>query len=351
MVSTFFLCSASAATVDVSINFEDDTTYFSYIFNFDENERYNSFSFEKPRDAILISALDDKNTFIRTSVAGDYFIIYPELTGNSSIIIDFESKTSYINVLENNIFSSYFTFNFDVVELMILFDYSLLNKTLLSVNPRDYTISERDNLDFLIRNLEGETFLQIEFISDDIDGIGITTSYFEKYFYIVLSLLLLIVIFAVFFLRGYLKNIKNKQKNKPASSEVILDSSEGEVSESIDVTLTSGSHEKEQNSTDMKHAVSITQTKQDLKNEFDEYMAKYLTENEKEVVLIVKEFTGIPQNEILHHLPSLTKSNLSKIITKLHGKRVLSRIRVGKINKIYLGDTLKFSETPEDENK
>ena len=75
-------------------------------------------------------------------------------------------------------------------------------------------------------------------------------------------------------------------------------------------------------------------------SQYEEITSKYLTENEKEIVEIVNTNEGISQNDILNFLPNLTKSNLSKIISKLNSKRILKRIRVGKINKIYLGDKL-----------
>lgn len=341
IVSTFFFSSSFGSDVEVTINFEEDTAHFSYIFNFDEN--YNSFSFEKPRDANLISALDENNKFIRTSLAGDYFIVYPEETKNSTFRVDFESTSSYANIIENNVFSSYFSFNFDVENVLIELDFREISKEILTVNPRDYSIIEQGMIGFDFTNLENEAFIQIEFSPDQ----ETTNSSLEQYFYVILSLLLLIILFAVFFLRNYLKNFR--KENKSSSSEILLESSSEEVdSNSIDVTIGTRDNDKIKQSNEEKISKELQENKEDQKNQFEEYMGKYLTDNEREVVSIVKEFNGIIQNEILHHLPSLTKSNLSKIITKLHGKQVLSRIRVGKINKIYLGDKLNFEEVSED---
>jgi hypothetical protein len=71
--------------------------------------------------------------------------------------------------------------------------------------------------------------------------------------------------------------------------------------------------------------------------EYREVMARFLTDNEKLVVSCIRENEGISQFDILNFLPKLTKSNLSKIISKLDNKKILKRIRVGKVNKIYLG--------------
>src|SRR5690606_2024562 len=89
--------------------------------------------------------------------------------------------------------------------------------------------------------------------------------------------------------------------------------------------------------------------KQDYETFYKEFIHKYLTENEQEVVSIVKEHPGIQQYDILNYLPSFTKSNLSKIISKLHAKKILNRIKVGKINKIYLGEKLELQEEKEEQ--
>ena len=73
---------------------------------------------------------------------------------------------------------------------------------------------------------------------------------------------------------------------------------------------------------------------------FNEFIEKHLTENEKEIARLIKEKEGITQYDILNHIPKLTKSNLSKIISKLDAKKILKRIKVGKVNNIYLGERL-----------
>ena len=42
-----------------------------------------------------------------------------------------------------------------------------------------------------------------------------------------------------------------------------------------------------------------------------------------------------------------TKVTLSKIISKLHSRKILSRIKVGKVNKIYLGDKIEKGKLEE----
>ena len=83
--------------------------------------------------------------------------------------------------------------------------------------------------------------------------------------------------------------------------------------------------------------------------EYKEVMDRFLTDNEKLVVSCIRDNEGISQYDILNFLPKLTKSNLSKIISKLDNKKILKRIRVGKVNKIYLGNRfdIKSAETTE----
>ena len=93
-----------------------------------------------------------------------------------------------------------------------------------------------------------------------------------------------------------------------------------------------------------KEVIQQENPKETIVSNYDEQINKFLTENEKEVVGIIKENQGISQYDILNHLPHLTKSNLSKIISKLNSRKFLNRIRVGKVNKIHLGERLDESE-------
>ncbi len=337
IVSTLLVIPTFGSSVDVGINFSEGNAIFSYFFTFDENEGYNSFSFEKPRDAILVLARDSNGEFLRTSIAGDYFIVYPKSTLNQTFQIEFESHSAYTSIIENNLFSSYFSFNFEINKLSILADFSNIENQIESINPRDHVLVDEKNILFEFSNVDRETFLQVDFFPLGLEG-ELSSFTDSTYFYVLLSFLILLLIFLIFFLKNYLKFLKPKQNE---SSDVGDLKNQENLSENIDIEIPI--EISETNST--KESLGVNPTKL-----FEEYLEKYLTENEREVVLVVRDNDGIAQNEILHHLPSLTKSNLSKIITKLNGKHVLSRIRVGKINKIYLGDKLKFSSEPTIEN-
>lgn len=350
MVSTLFVMPSFASEVDVTVEFNENKALFSYFFVFDEGDSYNSFSFEKPRDALLLFAKNTQGEFIRTSVAGDYFIVYPEITSNQTFEIAFESPLTYELIEEENSFSTYFSFNYEVDLLTIETDFSEIQRDISTITPRDYSVIGENKYSFEFRDVERETFLQVIFDSDEI----VVEDEDSTYLYVILSFLILLLVFLAFFMRTYLKGLLPKKRT---SSDVVL-SNEGEVqSQEIDVLVSTNRDEPSSNADVVvsdESVGSVDDVEEDVEptkeEQFYAFLDKFLTENEREVVLVVKEKPGIAQNEILHHLPSLTKSNLSKIITKLHGKQILSRIRVGKINKIHLGEKLLFENNASEDN-
>ncbi len=306
--------SVNSAEVKINANIYSESTIFDYYINFDENESYKSFSFEKPRDAKLIYALES-GTNIGYSQSGDYFIFKPEEVNGKNFLIRFVSVSKSEQILNEHLFSVYTNFNFPVENLTFTISLKEDLGEFSEIVPRNYEITKSGNLVWKVSEVTTDTFFLIKFTDTPTDK-NIIYSFIEKYWHIGLFLLVLFIFIGtaiVFKKRGYIEKINvEKLKINPFKKK-----------------------EK--------------QVKQEIVDEekFEELTSKYLTDNEKEVVEVVKNNQGISQYDILNHLPSITKSNLSKIISKLHSRKILSRIKVGKVNKIYLGDKIEKGKIEE----
>ena len=310
------LCIFSVNSAEVKINAKiySESTIFDYYINFDENESYKSFSFEKPRDAKLIYALES-GTNIGYSQSGDYFIFKPEDMNGKNFLIRFVSVSKSEQILNEHLFSVYTNFNFPVENLTFTISLKEDLVDFSEIVPRNYEITKSGNLVWTVNDVTTDTFFLIKF-TDTPTSKNTSLQFIEKYWHIGLLLLVLFIFIGtaiIFKKRGYIEKINvEKLKINPFKKK-----------------------EK--------------QIKQEIVNEekFEELTSKYLTDNEKEVVEVVKNNQGISQYDILNHLPSITKSNLSKIISKLHSRKILSRIKVGKVNKIYLGDKIEKGKLEE----
>ena len=311
--------SVNSAEVKINTNIYSESTIFDYYINFDENESYKSFSFEKPRDAKLIYALESGSN-IGYSQSGDYFIFKPEDVNGKNFLIRFVSVSKSEQILNEHLFSVYTNFNFPVDNLTFTISLKEDLGEFSEIVPRNYEITKSGNVVWKVSDVTTDTFFLIKF-TDTPTTKNSFYSIIEKYWHIGLLLLVLFIFIGtaiVFKKRGYIEKINvEKLKINPFKKK-----------------------EK--------------QVKQEIVDEekFEELTSKYLTDNEKEVVEVVKNNQGISQYDILNHLPTITKSNLSKIISKLHARKILSRIKVGKINKIYLGDKIekgKIEENTSDE--
>lgn len=301
----FSMLSINAANVTIDSDVYVDFTFYTYYLTFGENENYNSFSFEKPKDAKIEYALDNDGNTVKYSIAGDYFIFDPEGdTENKQYEIKFKSSVISQEVVEKHSYSNYVNFNFPVDIL----SYSLLFKQdfgeYSNIYPRNYVILDNGQIVWEVKNLEVDTFFLVNF-GEFSPPTGMAGLYFWVGLFLGLVLLLIVIVYLYFYYNKLpSKSIKSPNEEKHKSVDEKLEG------DKID------------------------------DDKFDEITSKYLTDNEREVVEVVKSHEGISQYDILNYVPSLTKSNLSKIISKLNSKKILKRIRVGKVNKIYIGDKL-----------
>ena len=230
-------------------------------------------------------------------------------------MIRFVSVSKSEQILNEHLFSIYTNFNFPVENLTFTISLKEDLGEFSEIVPRNYEITKSGNLVWKINDVTSDAFFLIKF-TDTPSSKNTIYSFIEKYWHIGLLLLVIFIFIGtaiVFKKRGYIEKINvEKLKINPFKKK-----------------------EK--------------QVKQEIVDEekFEELTSKYLTDNEKEVVEVVKNNQGISQYDILNHLPSITKSNLSKIISKLHSRKILSRIKVGKVNKIYLGDKIEKGKIEE----
>lgn len=313
LVLLLSICSAYSATVEVDVRLNPSETRFDYSFYFNSTDSHNTFSFEKPQDAIIVRAADSQGENIRYSIAGDYFIIRPnESTSDMQIFISFISEDISEKALSTYSYSNYVNFNFPVESLNYMITISEGFPEISQIYPRDYELTDSGAIIWNIEEIREDTLFLINFVSPG------SRSWFlnpPQVYYISTGLLLLVMAL-VFFLFRFRNNRRQKVpvilnapiQQPPSSKEVPTDSAEAPDRQE--------------------------------KESFEEIVEKYLTENEKEVVEVVRENDGISQYDILNFLPHMSKSNLSKIISKLHARKFLSRIKVGKVNKIYLGEKL-----------
>lgn len=314
------LCSigiVQAVEVQVNIDIAPQETTYRYTLNFGPDEDYNSFSFEKPTDAIVFYSKDELGEGVRHTSAGDFFIIRPsDGTEGKFFDIRFISRQSSEDITTKEAFSHYVNFNVPVTTLVyrVSLDESMGEVT--EIFPRDYTVTEEGILQWSLENVEEDTLFLLNFNSENTNSPEAGLLELPWYLYVIVALIVALVVFAMLYFmtqkRGKIKEVTRIIEKKAVEKS---DEDDSKIVEEKVVEET-----------------------------YEEIINKYLTDNEKEVVGIVKDNDGISQYDILNFAPHLTKSNLSKIISKLHAKKFLNRIRVGKVNKIYLGERLQEKE-------
>ena len=317
----------SAVTVDVKASVFPEYTLFTYNLHFNNNDSYRSFSFEKPLDSRTDYAIDNYDNTIKYTMAGDYIIFRPEEnTQNHSYEIRLLSQSISSNIIGKKAFMNYINFNFPVEKLIYVVQISEDLGEIDEIFPRDYIITQNSEIKWELSEVQSDTLFLINF-----DHSG---PYFsESQLIYIIGWVILIALFSILFLSYFIfmkkkKEISKKVDLKPETEISPYSSQEKTLS---NLKTPPPIEPKEKESSPSKVPSDET---------FDAYITKYLTDNEREVVNVVKGNEGISQYDILNFLPSMTKSNLSKIISKLNSKRVLNRIKVGKVNKIYLGEKL-----------
>lgn len=87
----------------------------------------------------------------------------------------------------------------------------------------------------------------------------------------------------------------------------------------------------------------------DLKNRINNYekekedlLMSILTDDEKMVIKLIKEYGSITQKDIVD-ITGLTKPKISRIVSDLEGRGIIKKIKVGRINKLIISDNYKWS--------
>lgn len=327
----FFVCMnvgmVFSADVELTAYVYKEYTIFNYIFSFDNTTGIDKISIEKPKDT-EINYIVDKNGPVNYTFAGDYLILNTKTDKNNVFFIKFKSKIISQEILLNEAFKTYQNFNLDVDKFV--FEVHLKDNfgEIINTIPLNSSIENKSIVKWVQQGVERDSVFIINFKKEEVVSESIFMIFIKKYSVFLMTgfLIILFLLFLIFIYPKYLKkhfthkNVVKKKLNSEINSDLesVLDN---------DLEKTSG-------------------------DAIFEIIEKHLTENEKNVVNLIKTEDGISQYDILNYIPSLTKSNLSKIITKLDSKRILKRIKVGKVNHIYLGEKLKGNSTSKiDEEK
>lgn len=327
MIFFSFMTLISGANVDIKANVYNEYSLFTYIFHFEGDENYKSFSFEKPKNAKIDYAIDDLGETVKIGFAGDYFIVEPQgNTENKTYEIRYISSEVSQIIKSQKVFSQYINFNFPVKELSFILTFQDQVGVVEEVFPRYYEQLNENSIKWNLQDVQSDTLFLINFEKEDGINSFFSTSqimYLLGWIVLIALVLILVFIYIIFIRRKGVSQETSMPVNKIATNKKVK--SKKEVKPAINKV--------------------VIQTEEER---YQDFLKMYLTENEKDIVNIIRENEGISQYDILNFLPMITKSNLSKIISKLHSKKILSRIRVGKINKIYLGEKIKneISENP-----
>jgi len=321
----FFLISLSctfATNVEIEAKIYNSYTLFTY--NIDlEDESLNSFSLEKLEDSKVEEAQGDSGKLSYTT-AGDFLIFKVPDRKASKFKLKIKSNLATSQIYNKESFSHYVSFNFPIDNLT--FKLILIDNIgeIKEAFPRNFVVGKEGGIVWTQQNVLDDTLFLVNF--KNVKNSKPAPS--SNFSYVVVLLFLPIFLFIILFYivkKSHQEENKKKEANKKGKKK---------VRKKI--------QEKKENVVKEKKSENLRGEKKETK--FEEIVEKYLTENEKEIVKLIKENEGISQYDILNHLPKLTKSNLSKIISKLHSKRILNRIRVGKVNKIYLGERTEGEE-------
>jgi uncharacterized membrane protein len=250
--------------------------------------------------------------------AGDYYIFKPSNVENGVFLLKYKSELVSDDIFRTDSFRTYLDFNFDIEKLKFTLKINDDFGEIIDIFPRNYSQNEDFNkFIWEVENVSTETLVIVNF-KDSSKG---TIPFYKKTQFYGLFLLIFLILLGFFFLRKKESTSSNKKKEK-VNVKV--------KEEKVEIKEESKNDEAE--------------TLKEVGESLEDFIEKHLTDNEKEVVLLIKDHEGISQYDILNHLPKLTKSNLSKIISKLHVRKILKRIKVGKVNKIYLGEKFEKKE-------
>jgi len=366
------LNSLNAANIELNAYVYQDYTILNYIFTFD-NETAQEISFEKPSTATIDYIVDQYGP-IKYKIEGNNLVLQPERIDSNTIIVKLRAQELSKEISLTESFRSYQKFNFNIDNF--IFKVTLKNDfgEIVNVFPNNNTITNNNRVEWEGGKNANSLYI-INFKKDVIIDEEPVDRSLLYIIIIMISFILICTTILIVFYKKFVRssNLNKKKEKEPISNEEVVDKNLEEkdnlekdiedinhqeviVNKDSEKTVTK-SDNLEKNIEDINHQEVIV-NKDSEKAEINskdndiikEIIEKHLTENEKSVVQIVRAHEGIQQNEILNYVPSLTKSNLSKIVSKLHAKRILNRIKVGKTNNIYLGDKLIKGEEPQQDN-
>lgn len=305
-----------SADVELTAYVYKEYTIFNYIFSFDQSSGIDKISIEKPKDA-EINYIVDKSGPVNYSFAGDYLILNTNSERNNVFFIKFKSKMISDEIRLNEAFRTYQNFNFPVENFV--FEVQLRDNfgEIINTIPSNSTVENNSAIKWIQQEVGRDSVFIVNFKKEEVVSESLFLNFIKKY-YVFLMTGILIILFLLFLMFIYPRYLKKHFTHKNAAKKNLNLDINSDLEPVLDNDLEKTS-----------------------KDAITEIIEKHLTENEKSVVNLIKTEEGISQYDILNYIPSLTKSNLSKIITKLDSKRILKRIKVGKVNHIYLGEKLK----------
>ncbi len=303
-----------SSQIDVNTYVYEDYTIFNYVITLDNNFTSTKFTIQKPKDG-QISYLVDKNGPVEYRVLGDKLTFEPKDVTENVFLIKIISQETSQEIFYTDSFRTYIGFNTQIDVL----NYNLMFKEnfgeLIDVFPKNYTI-ENDKYSWTLKDLTQESLFVVNFNK--------LAKKNNTILYIAIGLGMLLLLFIIIFSIIYIR-YRNTEKKKERLKVRVKEELKKEIS--------------------IKEDTSQIEEIVEPEDTLEDFIEKNLTQNEKQLVLLIKDHEGISQYDILNHLPKLTKSNLSKIISKLHARKILKRIKVGKVNKIHLGS--KFEKNHE----
>ena len=356
-----------ATEVDVSANIYKDFTTFNYVIEFDNTVVQNNFSIKVPYNSTIDYAVDEKES-IEYTKAGDRYIFTPNKLLKNTVLIKLKSKTLSEEVLQTEVFKTHLGFDFkiDKLDFRVIPQYEF--GEVIDAFPREYNYTSNKVIWKVEEVSENQVYI-VNFKEKIITEVPEIKPPVKNYYTVIISTIiavLVIVLLGLLYLKYYKKSFKKsvlevikeqeKEETKESSQEEIKEDEKIKKTEPIIIIQKEEKLQSEQRKTQESEKTVENQESEQIIEEvktrsvetknmmFNQVIEKHLTEKEQSIVKIVKENQGILQNEILNFLPQLTKSNLSKIISKLHSLKYISRIKVGKVNKIYLSEKLDFED-------
>ncbi len=343
IISVIFLTSNIFATdVEVTIYVYEDYSIFNYIIEFDNNPDIDKFSIEKPKDASLNYIVDTKGP-VKYDIAGDYYIIKPDFVKNNTFVIKYKSEQASKEIIKTESLQTYIGIKIPQIDKLttnIILKDSFGD--IVDTFPNNSSIIQNEKISWEIKNVTKDQLFIINFKQKQIQEQTFFTTFkeniYKQIFYVIITFVLFFLIF--FYYPKYIHyKIKTKfKKNKKNLEPQITDSDENSQEKSKNKIIIAKQKDEQETLNVLIENIQSHQNK--VENKISE-IKNHLTENENMIITTIKDHEGISQNDILNYNPKLTKSNLSKIINKLHNKKILNRVKVGKINKIYLGEKIK----------